>query len=142
MKRDTRNLFPLILLALSVSLSALASGPSKNLKSTPQGKAYRAQEEAIRAGDFEGYKKTMTKASAAEIDRQMKEMGMDAKGGMEVLKAMLPTDLKLTALKVEKSKATLEATGKVGGEMNRGTVDFELEDGQWKIVKQSWTNAK
>jgi hypothetical protein len=142
MKRDTRNLFPLIFLALAISVPALASGPSKNLESTPQGKAYRAQEKAIRAGDFEGYKKTMTKASAAEIDRQVKEMGMDSKKGMEVLQAMLPTELKFTALKVDRAKATLQATGNVGGEVNRGTVDFELEDGQWKIVKQSWTNAK
>jgi hypothetical protein len=48
----------------------------------------------------------------------------------------------LTALKVEESKPTLDATGKVGGEENRERSIWSLEDGPWKIVKQSWTNAK
>ena len=34
------------------------------------------------------------------------------------------------------------ATGKVGDEVNKGTIEFEQEDGQWKIAQQSWTNAK
>jgi len=84
----------------------------------------------------------MTKASAAGMDKQMKEMKMDSKKGMEFMKAMLPTDLKLTSLKVDKNKATMMATGKVGDEANKGTIEFEQEDGQWKIAQQSWTNAK
>jgi hypothetical protein len=33
-------------------------------------------------------------------------------------------------------------TGKVGGQGNKGTIELEQEDGQWKIAMQSWTNAK
>jgi uncharacterized alpha/beta hydrolase family protein len=58
------------------------------------------------------------------------------------MKAMTPTDLKLTSVKVDGKKATLEATGKVDKEANRGTVSLEQEDGQWKVANQSWTNAK
>jgi hypothetical protein len=141
MKKPLWRFVPGILLALSFSYPVLAAD-SKDLEATPQGKAYRAQEKAIKAGDYEGYKKTMTKASAAGMEKQTKEMNMDPKKTMEFMKAMLPTDLKFTSLKVDKNKATLMATGKVGGEVNKGTIDLEQEDGQWKIGMQSWTNAK
>ena len=141
MKKPLWRFAPAILLALSFSYPALAAD-SKDLEATPQGKAYRAQEKAIKAGDYEAYKKTMTKASAAGMDKQTKEMNMDSKKAMEFMKAMLPTDLKFTSLKVDKNKAALMATGKVGGEVNKGTIELEQEDGQWKIAMQSWTNAK
>jgi hypothetical protein len=141
MKKPVWRFVPAILLALSFSYPALAAD-SKELEATPQGKAYRAQEKAIKAGDYEAYKKTMTKASAAGMEKQTKEMNMDPKKTMEFMKAMLPTDLKFTSLKVDKNKATLMATGKVGGEVNKGTIELEQEDGQWKIAMQSWTNAK
>ena len=35
-----------------------------------------------------------------------------------------------------------QATGKVGGEVNKGTIELEQEDGQWKVANQSWTNTK
>jgi hypothetical protein len=141
MKKPLWSFVPAILLALSFSYPALAAD-SKDLEASPQGKAYRAQEKAIKAGDYEAYKKTMTKASAAGMEKQTKEMNMDPKKAMEFMKAMLPTDLKLTSLKVDKNKATLMANGKVGGEVNKGTIELEQEDGQWKIGMQSWTNAK
>jgi hypothetical protein len=141
MRKPVWRFAPAILLALSFSYPALAAD-SKDLEASPQGKAYRAQEKAIKAGDYEAYKKTMTKASAAGMEKQTKEMNMDSKKAMEFMKAMLPTDLKFTSLKVDKNKATLMATGKVGGEVNKGTIELEQEDGQWKIAMQSWTNAK
>ena len=142
MKKPSGRFVPGALLALAVSFVALGAGDAKDLEATPQGKAYRVQEKAIKAGDYEAYKKTMTKASAAGMDKQMKEMKMDSKKGMEFMKAMLPTDLKLTSLKVDKNKATMTANGKIGDEANKGTIEFEQEDGQWKIAQQSWTNAK
>src|SRR5262249_20240355 len=129
-------------IVLATGSTATAAGDAKSLENTPQVKAYRAQVKAIQAGDYEAYKKTMTKASAAGMDQQMKDMGMDKKKGMEMMKALLPTDLKFTDLKVDKNKATLMATGMMDKEVNKGTIEMEQEDGQWKIVKQSWTNAK
>jgi hypothetical protein len=84
----------------------------------------------------------MAAESAKGIDQQMKDSGMDPKKGMEFLKAMSPTDLKFTSFKVDGKKATLLATGKVGGELNYGTIEMAEEDGQWKIVQQGWTNKK
>jgi hypothetical protein len=43
---------------------------------------------------------------------------------------------------VDGKKATLEATGKVGDELNKGTIALEQEGEKWKVANQSWTNAK
>jgi hypothetical protein len=142
MKRMVRLVVPAAVLALVAGAVALAADQTKNLESTPQVKTYRQQEKAIQAGDYEAYKKTMTKASVEGMEKQTKEMKMDSKKTMEFMKMMLPTDLKFTSLKVDKNKATLMATGMQDKEVNKGTIEFEQEDGQWKIVKQSWTNAK
>jgi hypothetical protein len=122
--------------------SVFAASGSKDLEKTPQVKAYRALLKTVDAGDYEAYKKNMAAESAKGMDQQMKDAGMDPKKGMEFLKAMSPTDLKFTSLKVDGKKATLLATGKVGGELNYGTIEMAEEDGQWKVVQQSWTNKK
>ncbi len=131
-----------LLLILLVCSPAFAAGKAKDLEATPQGKAYRALEKTVAAGDYEAYKKNMAADSAKVMDQQMKEMNMEPKQGMAFLKAMSPSDLKFTSLKVDGKKATCSATGKQGGEMNYGTIDLVEENGQWKVAKQSWTNKK
>src|SRR6266550_630226 len=136
-----RLAIPMALLALAVSITARAAGEAKPAGS-PQAKAYETLLKAVASADYEGYKKAMTKAAAEGIDKQTKEMGLDPKKAMGLLKELMPADLEYTALKVDGKKATLEATGKVGGEANWGTVELEQEDGQWKVANQSWTNTK
>ncbi len=139
----TRSLWISLLLLVALPIApAFAAGGGKDFEATPQVKAYRALLKTVDAGDYEAYKKCMTAESSKGIDAQTKEMGMDPKKAMAFLKAMSPTDLKFTSLKVEGKKSTLSATGKVGGEMNYGTIDLAEENGQWKIVQQSWTNKK
>jgi hypothetical protein len=136
----TRMTLSVLFIAL-VCAPALAGG-GKDLEATPQGKAYRALLKTVEDGDYEAYKKAMVAEAAAEIDKQTKEMGMPPKKAMEMLKALAPSDIKLTELKVDGKKATLSATGKSGGETNWGTVDLAEENGAWKVGKQSWTNKK
>jgi hypothetical protein len=138
--RVARRIFVLSTVVTALTLSPLLAADTKNFESTPQVKAYRALLKVVDAGDFEGYKKSMTKEAAAGIDKQIKETGMDPKQGMVFLKAMSPTDLKFTSLKVDGKKATLEAVGKVGGEASKGTIAMEEQDGQWKVANQSWSN--
>jgi hypothetical protein len=126
-----------LLLAFPAS-SASAQDASKS----PQAKAYRASLKAIASGNFEAYKKTVTKAARAGIEKDMKELGMDAKKGMEMLKAMAPSDIRYTAVQVDGKKATLSATGKMMDEPQYGTIELEEEDGAWKVGHQSWTNKK
>ena|SRR5437867_6056491 len=134
--RTSLALFLLVLLCVP----AFASDAAKDLEATPQAKAYRALLKTVEAGDYEAYKKAMASDSAKTMDQQLKDSGMDAKKAMAFLKAMSPTDLKLTSLKVDGKKATLVAKGKMDGEMNTGTIDLLDENGSWKVVKQSWTN--
>jgi hypothetical protein len=126
---------------LLVVLSALPAAAEDASKS-PQAKAYQTSLKAIASGDFEAYKKSVTKAARAGIEKDMKEMGMDAKKGMEMLKEMAPSDIKYTAVKVDGKKATLSATGKMMDEPQYGTIELEEEDGAWKVGHQSWTNKK
>lgn len=124
---------------LAVCLPAFAA---QDISRSPQVAAYQALLKAVAAGNFEGYKKSMTKASGVEIDKQIKEMGMDPKKGMEMLKAMVATNIKYTALKVDGKKAVLSATGRSMDSDQYGTIDLEEEGGAWKVAQQSWTNKK
>jgi len=132
----------LTLVAALVSSPTLAAGAPKDLAKSPQVAAYQTLLKAVAAGDFGAYKKSMTKAAGEGIDKEIQEMGMDPKKGMEMLKTMAPSDLKFTALKVDGKKATLSATGKMMDEAQYGTIDLEEESGAWKVAKQSWTNKK
>lgn len=134
-----RAVLTLLLVSL-VAAPAFAGG--KDLEGSPQGKAYRALLKTVEAGDYEGYKKAMAAESAKEIDAQTKEMGMEPKKAMLMLKAMAPTEIKFTDLKVDGKKATLSATGNSGGERNYGSIQMAEEGGKWKVVKQSWSNKK
>lgn len=133
----------LVALALAFLANPLrAADDSKKLEATPQVKAYRANTKAMQAGDWEGYKKSMVKEAGPMMEKQIKDMGKTPKEMLSFMSSMTPTELKFTSLKVEGKKATLMATGKVGGEMNRGTIQLAQEDGQWKVGQQSWTNSK
>jgi hypothetical protein len=139
MRKTLTRILPMALLALAFAVAARAA---QDAAASPQAKAYQALLKAVAAGDYAAYKKCMTKAANEGIEKQTKEMNLDPKKVMGMLQAMTPADIKYTAVKVDGKKATLDATGKVGGEPNWGTINLEEEDGQWKIGQQSWTNTK
>ncbi len=141
MKTAFHQALPGLLAALALSAPARA-GETKDIEKTPQAKTYQALLAAVAAEDFEAYKKCMTKASVEGIEKETKETGLDPKKAMGLLKEMSPTELKYVALEVKGKKATLLATGKVWGEANRGAIDFEQEQDQWKVASQSWTNKE
>ncbi|MET0619372.1 MAG: hypothetical protein ABW056_03785 [Thermoanaerobaculia bacterium] len=136
--RQTFRLAAAALASILLTVPVSAADASKS----PQAAAYQTSLKAIASGDFEAYKKSVTKAARAGIEKDMKEMGMDAKKGMEMLKEMAPSDIKYTAVKVDGKKATLSATGKMMDEPQYGTIELEEEDGAWKVGHQSWTNKK
>jgi hypothetical protein len=122
--------------------AAAPAGDTKKFESTPQVKAYRAQLTAMKAGDYEAYKKCMVKEAGPQMDKQAKEMGKSPKDILGFMAMMTPSDITITSVKVEGKKATLTATGKLDGEANKGTIEMAEEDGQWKVGHQSWSNAK
>jgi hypothetical protein len=133
----------LLVAALAIGLcQAARAEDAKKLESTPQMKAYRANLAAMRAGDYEAYKKGMAKDTVKKMDGQIKEMGKSPKETLAFLSTMTPPEIHATSLKVEGKKATLVVAGKLDGVDNRGTVELAEEDGQWKVGNQSWTDAK
>lgn len=129
-------------LAVGFVRTARGADDAKKLESTPQAKVYRALLSATKAGDYEAYKKCVMKEAIPQMEAQAKEMKKTPKEVLEFLNMLTPPDIVLTSLKVDGKKATLTATGKLDGEMNKGTIELAEEDGQWKVGHQSWTNAK
>ena len=119
-----------------------SAGDAKKFESMPQVKAYRAQLAAMKAGDYEAYKKCMVKEAGPQMDKQAKEMGKQPKEVLSFMVMMTPSDITITSVKVEGKKATITASGKLDGEVNKGTIEMAEEDGQWKVGHQSWSNAK
>ena len=140
MRTAIRSILALGLL-LGFTLPA-AAADSKDIESTPQAKVYRASLKAVADGDYPAYTKCMTSEAVKAIEAQTKELGKTPKDGMELMKMMAPSDIKLTVLKVDGKKAVLSATGKQDKETMYGSIDLEEENGQWKVGKQSWTNKK
>jgi opacity protein-like surface antigen len=141
MRKTLRVLASAALFTLAC-LPAFAADAAKAAASSPQAKAYETMRKAVAAGDYQAMRATMSKATLAKMDQQNKDMHLDTKKGMEMMKDMAPTDLKFTDVKVTGSKAVLSATGKVMGEANWGTIEETNEGGQWKIDSESWTNTK
>jgi len=141
MKRILRGTLAAVL-ALGLCSAVFAAGDAKKLESTPQVKGYRALLAAMKAGDYAAYKKCMVKEAGPQMDEQAKQMGKSPKEVLGFMAMMTPSDITVTDVKVEGKKATLQANGKLDGEMNYGTVEMAEEDGQWKVGKQSWANHK
>ena len=131
-----------LLFGFTLTAATALAADSKDLESTPQAKVYRASLKAIDAGDYAAYTKCMTSEAVKEIEKQTKELGKTPKDGMELMKMMAPSDVKLTNLKVDGKKAVLSATGKQDKETMYGTINLEEEKGEWRVGKQSWTNTK
>ena len=127
---------------LALALCAPLLGADKDLSKTPQAKAHEAQLKALKAGDYEAYRKTVSKANLAQMDKELKESGMDAKKAMEFLKEMAPEEIQYTGLKVDGKKATLEAKAKSFDQVTYGKIELEEEDGKWKVGEQSWNSKK
>lgn len=132
----------LAVLAVGLVRTVRGADDAKKLESTPQAKVYRSLLAAMKAGDYEAYKKCMMKEAIPQMEAQAKEMKKTPKEVLEFLNMLTPTDIVLTSLKVDGKKATMTATGKQEGEVNKGTIELAEEDGHWKIGHQSWTNAK
>jgi len=141
MKSAARSTLPLILVLAFVP--ALHAGQdAKALEATPQARAYRAQLKAVHDRDWDAYKKATAKAAGTEDEKMMKELKKTPKDTLNMISMMAPKDVAFTSLDVKGKNATLHATGMMDGEMNKGTIELVEEDGQWKVGKQSWTNAK
>ena len=132
---------PLVLaIGFGLSLAANSARAAQDVEATPQAKAYRASLKAIASGDYQGYRKTLSSATLKQMDEQTK--GKSPKEVMEFTKMISPTDVKLTSVKVDGPKATLQASAKMDGQAMKGSIELQEEGGQWKVGQPSWQPAK
>jgi hypothetical protein len=101
-----------------------------------QGKAYRAYEKALRAGDVATLKRSVTAERAKQFgDPKMKE-------GLKIIQMMMPKDIRILDLRTEGASATLVLLGKgPGGEESTGEATMRTEGGQWKVAEESWKSG-
>jgi hypothetical protein len=136
-------------LFVAAALSASAADPPKSGSSTasaasiekgPQATAYLAWVKAVKAKDFEAWKKVVPAEAVKQAEEQAKEMGKKPAEILEMIGMMTPDENKISDLKVDGNKATLSVVGKTKGEKGTmyGTVGMILEGGSWRVGKQSW----
>ena len=53
---------------------------------------------------------------------------------------LMPTDVKVTGGTQTGDKATLNATGKMGTEPQKGEISMVNEAGAWKVAQEAWKN--
>ncbi len=135
-----------VLLSIAVLLSfgqaVRGATDSKKLESTPQAKAYRAQLDAVKAGDWDAYRNASTKKAFTMDEKLMKATKKTPKAMLLSISHMAPKEVRFTSLKVEGQKATLTGTGMLDGAMNKGTIQLDEEEGRWKVDGQNWSDAK
>ena len=114
--------------------------PPPVLKGTPlpagggdPGKAYIAYLKVVAGGDMKAFLNGITAARAKEASSDS-----DFKKIFPLMKAMLPTGVKITRGAVDGSNATLLATGKDGDQTSTGTITMIKESGAWKVDKEEW----
>ncbi len=129
-----------VTLCLAGCLAAAAARGSQDVEATPQAKAYRAALQAIAAGDYDAYRKTLSSATRKQMDEQTK--GKSRADVMDFVKSVSPSDQKLTGLDVDGEKAVLSVSGTMDGQAMTGSIAMTQEGGQWKVGQPTWAPAK
>ncbi len=113
-----------------------ASPPSAADKDTatgsPQAAVYRAYEKAVQSGDMEALKKVVSAEAVEQLS------GPDAEEMMGFMTLFLPNNVEFLRVTVEGESAVLNVSGELDGEQVEGSIEFVLEEGQWKVAGSSW----
>lgn len=119
------------------------AGPDVVYPSETPSDVYTLYNKAAREGDF---KKAMTYISQQHQARfaEYDEKKIEKEGNY--LKATAPTQFNITGAKIEGTNAWITLSGNAksiiaGGKANFARVTFALENGEWKITKESWADT-
>lgn len=95
---------------------------------SPQAAVVQAHLAALRAGDLEALRATVSERLAAQLD----DPGFAAR--LEIMGGLVPDEVSVTGLTEDGSRSSLEV------ETDRQTGRFELvrEADQWRVAGQSW----
>jgi hypothetical protein len=101
-----------------------ANGQTAELK-------YACCYKALMAGDIETVKKWVVRERAAALEKE------DPQKIIESFQIAQPREISIVSVKVEGETATLTAKGEIKDGSATGTVSMALEDGVWKVLKES-----
>ncbi len=125
-----------LLLAL-LTLPCLADTPKQ---------AYQSYLEALeKATTFEDMAPYLSKEKNQELASVPKEQ---QKAVLGMVKAMRPVSFKFLNVKVHGSSATLKLSGRSRNPLNgkvepsKGTVSMVLQDGKWRLDKETWSSTE
>ena len=124
-------------ISFSVSLKKEPLELSITGKMDPPAKAYAAWGKALLAGDTDEYKKHTSREIIAILPEDPKELAL----GIEMQQGMFPTEIAILSSKIEGKKAVLTMKGRSGGSLSDGIATMLLEEGAWKVNKQSWESS-
>ncbi len=103
----------------------------------PPAQAFAAWGTALLAGNLEGYKMHASQQVLEMLPEDPKELAF----GIELQQTMFPTKIAILSSKVEGQKAVLTMIGQRGSDVSDGIATMLLEDGKWKVSKQSWESS-
>jgi hypothetical protein len=118
--------------------AALAASGAKALGSGggAPGDAYRKYIAAMRSGDLKAIRKAVAKERTKDMDRpEFPQM-------LSMIQEMMPKNIKVTGGNGTASTATLDVTGEEADKTkSKGTVEMVLEEGTWRVSKESWSSG-
>ena len=93
--------------------------------------AYMEYYRALNAEDMKKVKKYLAKS----IVEQLEQSGMKDEE-LEMIKSLVPKEVKIIDEEIENNSAILTATGGFGSQ--EGIIEMIKEDGKWKLLKENW----
>jgi hypothetical protein len=130
------------ILAAAVVVVGLGSAGSAQVPASGPGKeaadAYLVYVKTVAAA--KSLKEVMAHLSkeALEMGPGVPETEADAKEFLELIQAMMPKDIKVTAAKGDAKKVELTTTGTDEGAVATGTITMVQEEGRWKVAREQW----
>ncbi|MEZ5402167.1 MAG: hypothetical protein R2729_21010 [Bryobacteraceae bacterium] len=100
------------------------------------GKAYLAWVAALRAGD----KAKLMALASPEVGRMIDQPDFADK--LELVKAMMPSEIKVLKATETGDDATLAVSGLQDGQKQNGTITMKRTGGKWGLVKESWRGGQ
>ena len=129
MKPSTKTLAIIFICAILFMLAGCSNKPT---------------DEEILAQTFSNYQKAIQDENSEALKgfisaERQKEMPVEnAAMAIQMIKALLPTNIKITGTEISGNKALLKLEGLAQGQKTTGTVEFVKEGGIWKLSKEDW----